>query len=231
MLKQHQPVIGQWYRRADRPQAFQVVASDRGERIVDVEYFDGTVDEWPLAHWALLDVSPCEPPLDCSGPYDDSEAAEHDAAGPERPWKEDLDARLDVIERDNGGQHAPDDAATMVESGQRRELLESQHRTLLDRLERLQADQRRETDPPEADSTERATQRENDEVVDQLERRTRDEMEQVERALARLSVVGGERCERCERPIGARRLAALPEATLCRDCASSAEASVASNGM
>lgn len=67
------PVVGQWYRRADRPQPFQVVAFDDAAATVDLEYFDGTVDEWPLAHWYALAPEPCEPPQDWTGPYDDIE--------------------------------------------------------------------------------------------------------------------------------------------------------------
>lgn len=64
------PVVGRWYRRADRPQAFQVVAVDLDRDSIDLEYFDGTLDEWPLQHWMELDIEACEAPQDWSGPYD-----------------------------------------------------------------------------------------------------------------------------------------------------------------
>lgn len=65
------PVVGQWYQRADRAQPFQVVAVDEDDETVDVEYFDGTVDEWPLAHWHALDIEPTGAPPDASGALDD----------------------------------------------------------------------------------------------------------------------------------------------------------------
>lgn len=65
------PVIGQWYQRADRPQPFQVVAIDEHDETVEIEYFDGTVDEWPLSHWHGLDIGPSGAPPDASGVFDD----------------------------------------------------------------------------------------------------------------------------------------------------------------
>jgi hypothetical protein len=61
------PVIGQWYRRADRTMPFHVVAADAVDQTVDVEYFDGTVDEWPLSHWHGLDIEPTGAPPDATG--------------------------------------------------------------------------------------------------------------------------------------------------------------------
>ena len=65
------PEVGQWYQRADRPQPFQVVAIDADAETVDVEYFDGTVDEWPLSHWLELTIEPSGAPPDPSGALDD----------------------------------------------------------------------------------------------------------------------------------------------------------------
>lgn len=93
------PVVGSWYRRLDRPQPFQVVAFDAAAGTVEIEYFDGTVDEWPAAHWYSLDITPGEQPQDWSGPFD---AGNGDSLGPdeEQPTPAgglDLDS---VIERE-----------------------------------------------------------------------------------------------------------------------------------
>ena len=66
------PLVGQWYRRADRQQPFHVVATNAGDRTVDVEYFDGTLDEWPLSHWHCLDIEETGAPPDASGALDDA---------------------------------------------------------------------------------------------------------------------------------------------------------------
>jgi len=65
------PVVGRWYQRADRPQPFHIVATDPDAQTIDIEYFDGTVDEWPLSHWHGLDIEPSGAPPDSSGALDD----------------------------------------------------------------------------------------------------------------------------------------------------------------
>lgn len=65
------PVVGQWYRRSDQSQPFHVVAFDGADQTVDVEYFDGTIDEWPLSHWHGLDIEPSGAPPDPSGAFDE----------------------------------------------------------------------------------------------------------------------------------------------------------------
>lgn len=65
------PVVGRWYQRADRPLPFHVVATHASDQTVDVEYFDGTVDEWPLSHWHALDIQPSGAAPDASGALDD----------------------------------------------------------------------------------------------------------------------------------------------------------------
>ena len=64
------PIVGRWYQRADRPQPFQVVATDDDGQTVEIEYFDGTVDEWPLSHWHGLDIETSGAPPDPSGALD-----------------------------------------------------------------------------------------------------------------------------------------------------------------
>jgi hypothetical protein len=64
------PTVGMWYRSAAYPQAFQVVAIDGDSESVDIEYFDGTVDEWPLMRWAHMGLESCEAPQDDRGPFD-----------------------------------------------------------------------------------------------------------------------------------------------------------------
>lgn len=67
------PEIGDWYRRLDRAQPFRVVACDESGGTVDIEYFDGTLDEWPLSHWDELPIERCAAPEDWTGPFDSIE--------------------------------------------------------------------------------------------------------------------------------------------------------------
>ena len=47
-----QPAIGEWYRFLDGDE-FEVVAIDEDDGTIEVQYFDGTVEELESADWAL----------------------------------------------------------------------------------------------------------------------------------------------------------------------------------
>lgn len=68
------------------------------------------------------------------------------------------------------------------------------------------------------DSQERATELENDEVLEGLDELTRDEIRQIRAALTRIEGGTYGLCSTCGRPIGAGRLAAIPSATTCVGC-------------
>lgn len=96
---------------------------------------------------------------------------------------------------------------------------------LLNRLERIRRDRSHIDAPLVADFSDQAIQRQNDEVLDQLEDAGLRDLGQVEHALAYLARGGGDRCECCGRGIGAKRLSAMPQATLCSRCADTMVAS------
>lgn len=73
MQKTPDPVVGQWYRHLDKGETFQVVDVDAGDGRVEVQAFDGNIDEFARAEWNLLAVDVCAPPEDWTGPYDDVE--------------------------------------------------------------------------------------------------------------------------------------------------------------
>lgn len=91
----------------------------------------------------------------------------------------------------------------------------------MDRLERIRRDRTHIDVPLVADFSDQAIQRQNDEVLDQLEDSGLRDLGQVEHALAYLARGGGDRCECCGEVIAAKRLAAMPQATLCSKCADS----------
>lgn len=90
---------------------------------------------------------------------------------------------------------------------------------LQDRIERLTRDQRHTDEPVEKDFEEQASQRENDDVVDELLRESRRELQQILRALARMDAGEYGLCASCGGEIGEGRLNAIPEATHCIKCA------------
>lgn len=70
-----------------------------------------------------------------------------------------------------------------------------------------------------ADSAEQVTERENEDVLRNLQEETRLELKQVRAALQRIASGEYGICSQCGEPIGAARLAALPYATRCIRCA------------
>ncbi len=67
------PEIGQWYTRADKGEMFQVVGRDENSRAVEIQSFDGELDEIDTETWATLPLERVEPPEDWTGPVDDVE--------------------------------------------------------------------------------------------------------------------------------------------------------------
>jgi len=63
------PVIGQWYRRAEGD-SFEVVAIDADDRTIEIQYFDGTIEELELDDWLEEPIVSSEPPEDWTGSVD-----------------------------------------------------------------------------------------------------------------------------------------------------------------
>lgn len=64
------PIVGNWYQRSDKGQAFLVVDVDETAGLVECQHFDGDLEELDLDLWYRLAVIPIEPPEDWSGPLD-----------------------------------------------------------------------------------------------------------------------------------------------------------------
>ena len=73
--------------------------------------------------------------------------------------------------------------------------------------------------PSNPDWQERATELENDEVLESLDTQGRNELEHIERALRRMESGVYGVCEQCEVEIPVGRLRALPFTTTCVRCA------------
>lgn len=67
-----QPIVGEWYR--GKGDQFEVVAADNDDGTIEIQYFDGTIEELDLEDWraqceeGVLRSS--EPPEDFTGSYD-----------------------------------------------------------------------------------------------------------------------------------------------------------------
>jgi Family of unknown function (DUF6763) len=67
------PEVGEWYRTRSGD-SFEIVAVDEDDGTIEVQYFDGTVEEFDLDDWeaqrANGDLSSTEAPEDWSGSVD-----------------------------------------------------------------------------------------------------------------------------------------------------------------
>lgn len=66
--------IGQWYTRWDKGEIFQVVGYDAESRTIEVQDFDGDLDEIDEDTWMALPLALAEPPEDWTGPIDELES-------------------------------------------------------------------------------------------------------------------------------------------------------------
>ena len=62
--------IGQWYCHTDKGEMFQVTALDPGSKAIEIQNFDGDVDEIDEEVWSTLPLELTEPPEDWTGPMD-----------------------------------------------------------------------------------------------------------------------------------------------------------------
>ena len=108
------------------------------------------------------------------------------------------------------------DVSTMPKDSALRSGLQSRLDQLLRRVGKIEGDLRSTHDQ---DWQERASELQNDEVLEGLDEMGRAEVQQLRKALRQIDSGTYGICSRCGRPISAARLAALPTTVSCRDCA------------
>jgi len=113
---------GQWYLRQHKGEAFLVTGYDDRSRTIEIQTFDGDIDEIDQEVWTTLPLEFAEPPEDWTGPVDDVEvddlgctetamtAADWSAplqplAPPCEAWEE----TTDETERDLEGEGVPEE--------------------------------------------------------------------------------------------------------------------------
>ena len=67
------PIVDNWYQHLDKGQKFKVVAVANDGKAVEIQHFDGDVEEIDLDEWKLLDLELIEEPEDWTGPLDNIE--------------------------------------------------------------------------------------------------------------------------------------------------------------
>jgi len=74
------PLPDQWYTHLDKGQRFYVTAIDEPNGTVEIQHFDGDIEEFSLEEWRELDIELCEAPENWAGALD---IAEQDDFGTE----------------------------------------------------------------------------------------------------------------------------------------------------
>lgn len=69
MATEHEPRIGDWYRTVTGD-IFEIVALDLDDETLEIQYFDGTIEELEMDTWYELNIVPTAPPEDWSGSLD-----------------------------------------------------------------------------------------------------------------------------------------------------------------
>lgn len=78
MIGELEPVEGNWYRHLDKEQEFMVLDVNTLEGTIDIQYFDGDIEELEMEEWEEMDLEEIEPPEDWTGPMDDLESDDLD---------------------------------------------------------------------------------------------------------------------------------------------------------
>jgi len=63
------PEVGDWYQNTSG-ESFEIVAYDAIQGLIEIQYFDGTVEEIDMESWREQMFMPIEPPEDWSGSLD-----------------------------------------------------------------------------------------------------------------------------------------------------------------
>lgn len=77
MPTEFDPIIGNWYQHRDKGQCFQVVAVDERNDTLELQHFDGDLEEVERVFWYTLDIEVCDEPENWSGPIDVGEVDDY----------------------------------------------------------------------------------------------------------------------------------------------------------
>ena len=110
----------------------------------------------------------------------------------------------------------------MIDLEQAKRTLESRRVELEARRERVSRHTRHREDPLPADFAEQAVELENGETLVALDQELSGELHRITKALARIEAGTYGQCAQCGEDIAEKRLEALPDSSLCIDCANAA---------
>jgi len=71
MATELNPVIGSWYQDKELGRVFEIVAMDEDDGTIEIQYFEGEIEELDIDTWYESSLNTIAAPEDWSGPYDD----------------------------------------------------------------------------------------------------------------------------------------------------------------
>lgn len=128
------PIIGQWYSRRDKGEMFRVVAVDAMTSSIDIQSYDGDVEEMDVRAWREMDIEMAEAPEDWTGPFDDIEPDDlglTEAGMSLQEWRQPLEP-MDAPEESWQDARPPDEIEE-EEEGRPLELYAQEQETIRDR--------------------------------------------------------------------------------------------------
>ena len=109
MTSEADPIIDAWYHYPAKAQKFKVTALDEQNATVEIQYFDGNIDEIDIDNWYGLATERIAAPEYWTGPMDNTEKDDLNPVGTEMQ-REDWDAPYqEVDEKHRAGPREPDE--------------------------------------------------------------------------------------------------------------------------
>lgn len=119
MVTENEPLVDNWYQDLDNGARFMVVAVDHDRDVVEIQHFDGDIEEIDLGNWYDMDLDLIEAPEDWSGPLDDYDREEADDSDDD-DWDEDEDEDEDDLSDARGAWDEDEDEDEEEEEKPRR---------------------------------------------------------------------------------------------------------------
>lgn len=99
MANEIDPIVDNWYSHLDKGQRFKVVAVDEDNDTIEIQDFDGNINEYSFDTWYQLDIEVSEEPENWSGAMDIGERDDYGTEVTDTP-DEDFDEPLNEFHDD-----------------------------------------------------------------------------------------------------------------------------------
>ena len=77
MTTENDPIIENWYFHKDKGQQFMVVAVDENKELVEIQHFDGDIEEISFSNWYDMNIEISTAPENWSGAIDVGEVDDY----------------------------------------------------------------------------------------------------------------------------------------------------------